>query len=219
MRPSRSSPGATPGARATWSSVGDANCKLRRSSEQCSSRSPAGEHADEIRDLGTDLQLRVFIFVDNLHTRNRPIHFAGELFNGTLVKRFVILVFVQRLHCLSHLVQCRKPPPTTQTRRLKNYGRVRLGHLCAGAHCPGPIPGPATFHEFVTMAPDASAPVTSHGCWRPRARSVPSAEGPTFNLEQSRQLSVLQATRAGDRPVPEQCPARRERGPTPARRE
>jgi hypothetical protein len=64
-------------------------------------RSSAGEHSHEIRDLGTDLQPCVFVFVDGLYTRDGPINFACELLNSTLVKRFVILVFVQRLHCLS----------------------------------------------------------------------------------------------------------------------
>ncbi len=82
-------------------SVGDANWTLRRRSEQRITRSSAGEHSEKIRDLRTDLQPRVFIFVDGLYTRDGPIHFPGELLNGALVKRFVILVFVQRLHCLS----------------------------------------------------------------------------------------------------------------------
>ena len=63
--------------------------------------SSAGEHSEEIRDLRTDLQSRVFALVDGLYTRNGSIHFPGELLNSALVKCFVILVFVQRLHCLS----------------------------------------------------------------------------------------------------------------------
>ena len=72
---------------------------LRRRSEQHITRSSAGEHSKQICNLRTDLQPRVFIFVDGLYTREGSIDFPGELFNGALVKCFVFLVFVQRLHC------------------------------------------------------------------------------------------------------------------------
>ena len=54
-------------------------------------RSSAGAHSEEIRDLRTDLQPRVFIFVNGLYTRDGPINLQGELLNSALVKRFVIL--------------------------------------------------------------------------------------------------------------------------------
>ena len=82
-------------------SVGDASWTLRRRSEQRITRSSAGEHSEEIRDLRTDPQPRVFISIDGLYTRDGPINLPGELLNSALVTRFVILIFVQRLHCLS----------------------------------------------------------------------------------------------------------------------
>jgi hypothetical protein len=75
-------------------SVGDASWTLRRRSEQRITRSSAGEHSEEIRDLRVDLQLSVLFFVNGLYTHDGPIHFPGELFNSASVKRLVVLVLV-----------------------------------------------------------------------------------------------------------------------------
>jgi hypothetical protein len=79
----------------------DISWALRWRPEQHIPRSSAGEHAEEFRYLRIDFQPGVLILIDDFDRRDRAIEIAGELLNGALVKRFVLLVCVPGFDCRS----------------------------------------------------------------------------------------------------------------------
>jgi len=93
--------------------------------EQRITCSSAGEHSQKIRDFRVDLQ-----------PRDGPIDFPGEPFYCALVKRFVILVLVQGLRCLSRscaVADCAADDRDTRIATLKIMDESACA-ICASAH-------------------------------------------------------------------------------------